>query len=462
MAHRYQLSLFIFRRDLRLFDNTALIAALQNSAKVIPIFILDPRQLENNPYRSDRCVQFMLESLLDLQQQLAAKKAQLYVLSGQAENKIEQLLNKYPIEAVYFNRDYTSFSVKRDAAIAHICEQRAINSHAFDDNLLTTPSFFLKKDGTPYRIFTPFYEHAKQFLIPLPRANHYRNYYTKSISIADTGQKLKRILSKFNAQLIIQGGRTAALKKLKHLKVLTDYAKERDYPAAEATSGLSPYHKFNNCSIRESYYAIKKNIKNSEAMLRELYWRDFFTLIGYYFPNIFEGAFQSKYNQIAWENNLAKFKAWCEGKTGFPIVDAGMRELNQTGLMHNRLRLITASFLVKDLHIDWHWGEQYFAQQLIDYDPAVNNGNWQWIASTGTDAQPYFRIFNPWLQQRKFDPQCQYIKKWLPELQNLDHKLIHQWYKIADPFKTSHYPKPIIDHKTEVAKTKKIYLKHTS
>ncbi len=218
-----------------------------------------------------------------------------------------------------------------------------------------------------------------------------------------------------------------------------------------------PHNKFGTVSIREVFHLVKKELSQNHPLIRQLYWRDFFTTIAWCYPHMFGHAFQRKFDQLPWNTSNADFKRWCAGMTGFPLVDAGMRQLNQTGFMHNRARLIVGSFLVKDLHIDWQWGEKYFAQHLIDYDPAVNNGNWQWIASTGCDHQPYFRIFNPWLQQKKFDPDCVYIKRWVPELRNKDPKIIHTWYNQKHP--ANGYPVPMLDHAKESIVTKELYKK---
>ncbi len=454
-ADKHSLTLFIFRRDLRLADNIGLIAALRDSVRVIPCFILDPAQCEKNPYKSPAAIQFMLESIEDLQDQLKAINKKLFLFCGDPKEIIEKIIKDKKINAIYLNHDYTPFGKKRDQTIAEICQHHQITLRAFHDALLNPPSATLKVDKTPYQVFSRFYEYVKKLPVIQPQKNTYDNYFNGFISFAEKNTIFEKILPKRQNNLVSQGGRTACLKKLKELKNLADYSNERDYPSKQSTTGLSPYLKFTNCSVREIYYAIKTNIIRSEAILRELYWRDFFTMIAFYFPHVFGHSFQKKYDNLKWENNSKKFIAWCSGKTGFPIVDAGMRELNQTGFMHNRVRLITASFLIKDLHIDWRWGEQYFAQHLIDYDPAVNNGNWQWVASTGTDAQPYFRIFNPWLQQKKFDPDCRYIKKWIPELSQIDKKVIHRWDTISQTL--INYPKPIINHSDEANATKSRY-----
>jgi len=299
-------------------------------------------------------------------------------------------------------------------------------------------------------VFTPFYRNASKFKVDLPIRNSRAHYYAKKVSFAKDHSLYAKILPKRREQQ--KGGRSAGLKILKKIGDFAKYAKERDFPEVEGTTHLSPHLKFTTCSPREIYHAMKEEFGAGSELIRSLYWRDFFTSIAFHFPAVFQGAFRLKFKGIRWSGSKRAFQKWCEGKTGFPIVDAGMREMNETGFMHNRVRMIVASFLVKDLRIDWRWGEKYFAQTLIDYDPAVNNGNWQWVASTGCDAQPYFRIFNPWAQGIKYDPDCVYIKHWVPELSNLSPKVIHAWYLEKNRDLCKAYPEPIVDH-TEEAKT---------
>ncbi|MCX7096429.1 MAG: deoxyribodipyrimidine photo-lyase [Methylococcales bacterium] len=443
MVKDYSRSLFIFRRDLRLHDNTALNLALQLSNQVLPCFIFDPRQIGAHPYQSKPALQFMLQALADLQQQLPAVGGKLCLYHGQADEVVQSLVGLYRLKAVFINRDYTPFSRQRDYELAQLCQQLGIALHVLPDALLTEPEQALKADQTPYKVFTAFYNNARQFPVALPLALTSHNFFCPSaefdlaqMGFPWTGPKPG----------VIQGGRTQALASLERLGDCKNYALTRDFPALAATSKLSAYLKFGVCSIREAYYAIFTQLGGEHALLRQLYWRDFFTHIAYHYPQVFGSPFLNKFAKLPWDNNRDYFQAWCDGKTGFPIVDAGMRELKATGFMHNRLRMIVASFLVKDLHISWRWGERYFAQNLVDYDPSVNNGNWQWAASTGCDAQPYFRIFNPWLQQQKFDPECHYIHRWLPELKAYPAKTIHQWGKspLVGP-----YPAPIVDHAYE-------------
>lgn len=426
----FEKTLFIFRRDLRVVDNTGLIAALNNSKLVIPCFIFTPEQIEKNPYRSDKCLQFMLECLEDLEDQLKKAEGKLYFFHGEPEEIVAKCVRDLEIDAVFVNQDYTPYSIRRDKKIESVCKKNKVEFRSHHDALLHEPEETLKADGKPYAVFTPYYRNASRLKVPKPQKTTKTNFYKKSIPFATDK------FPKTGEKTLIKGGRKEGLKLLSRIGKV-DY-KKRDFPAEEmGTSHLSPYLKFTVISPREAYHQISHN-----EIIRSLYWRDFFTHLAYFFPHVFGSSFHKKYDKIKWDSKGSNFKRWCEGKTGFPIVDAGMRELNATGLMHNRVRMIAASFLVKDLHIDWREGEKYFAQHLIDYDPAVNNGNWQWVASTGADAQPYFRVFNPWIQQKKFDPDCVYIKKWLPELKQASNEEIHEG-KASDP---------ILDHSKE-AKT---------
>ncbi len=455
MTKAYDLSLHIFRRDLRLEDNSALIEALHHSKTVIPCFIFDKRQLEANPYQGDHCVAFMAQSLQELAQDLQERHGRLYFFYGIAEKVIAELLTTLPINAVYVNRDYTPFSRARDENIATACAKKGAQFHAYADALLHEPEEVLKANREPYTIFTPAFNKAKLLSVPKPRKNTATNYYVAEITGQDE-HTLTKLLKKRRSSMLVKGGRKEAFDLLRSIKKLSDYADVRNIPAVHGTTRLSAHHKFGTVSIRETYASILKQQNAHHTLINELHWRDFFTHIGFHFPRVFSGAFHEVYDHIPWSKNEAYFRAWCEGRTGFPIVDAGMRELNITGFMHNRVRMIVASFLTKDLLIDWRRGEKYFAQMLTDYDPAVNNGNWQWAASTGCDAQPYFRIFNPWLQQEKFDPDCLYIKRFIPELVHLPPKVIHRWANSSDKLLTN-YPRPIVDHATQSAKAKLLY-----
>lgn len=442
MKKKFEKSLFLFRRDLRLEDNTGLIFALESSEIVIPAFIFTKEQIENNPFRSDHCLQFMIESLEDLQNQLKEKEGKLFFFKGKPEEIVDECIRKLNIDALIVNRDYTPYSIERDSKLENICNTRNIPFYSFNDVLLNPPEETLKKDGNPYTIFTPYFRNATKIKVLPPVPNKRKNYFHGSIPFAEG----KSTLPQKVAENGLIGGRSEALKILKKLHFFSEYDIKRNFPIEEYSTHLSPYLKFNVCSPREVYAAISHHLSSNHGLIRSLYWRDFFTSIAFFFPYVFKGAFHSKFDKIKWSNDKKAYKRWCEGSTGFPIVDAGMREMNKTGFMHNRARMIVASFLVKDLHIDWRWGEKYFAQTLIDYDPAVNNGNWQWSASTGCDAQPYFRIFNPWNQQKKFDPDCLYIKKWVPELCDFPSKAIHEWYEEKYHSESKKYPAPMTNH----------------
>lgn len=455
MSKRYQLALHIFRRDLRLHDNTALLEALKQSQQVIPCFIFDKRQIEMNDYKSDNCIQFMAQSLQELNAELHKKESRLFTFYGIAEDIVAQLITQNKIEAVFINRDYTPFSKSRDHKIADVCHQQQVDFHCYADALLHEPEQIVKSDKQPYTVFTHAYKKALQIPVQAPRKNMHDNYYRDHITLEDT-KTLTKLLQKNNPNLLVKGGRQEAIALLKRIHQLENYADIRNIPALNGTTKLSAHNKFGTVSIREVYAVIAKAFGTQHTLITELYWRDFFTHITYFYPRVLGSSFHEKYEAIKWSQNENKFRAWCEGRTGFPIVDAGMRELNTTGYMHNRVRMIVASFLTKDLHIDWRWGEKYFAQQLVDYDPAVNNGNWQWAASTGCDAQPYFRIFNPWLQQQKFDPECLYIKKWIPELATIPNKTIHELNTNLTKLMTN-YPDPIVDHGIESQKAKLSY-----
>ncbi len=450
----FSVSIHIFRRDLRLNDNTALMAALDKSERVVPVFIFDEKQLDN-PYRGHNSFEFMVNSLIELDQKLKAKGSQLYFFKGLTQEVISQLIEKLKPGALFFNRDYTPFSRKRDEAISKVCQKHNVELNVYADALLNEPEMVHKDDGKPYTVFTPFMKKARLNTISEPVHNLYPNYYNQKIDVPASFHSPKSLIKSHNQNLLVKGGRTEGLKLLEQVETMGDYETRRELPSVQGTSLLSAHHKFGTVSIRETYQKLVSYFEKQHPMVNELYWRDFFTHIVWHFPRVLGNAFREKYDKIEWSHNEQKFERWCKGETGFPIVDAGMRELVTTGYMHNRVRMIVASFLTKDLHIDWRWGERFFANHLTDYDPAVNNGNWQWGASTGCDAQPYFRIFNPWSQQRRFDSECKYIKKWLPELKHLSAQQIHNIEK--EDCTAGKYPRPIIEHKTEALNAKMIF-----
>jgi len=463
MGNRFHdLSIFIFRRDLRLTDNTGLLAALASSETVIPVFIFDPRQVgSENTFRSSNAIQFMIEALQHLDESLKKRGSKLYVWHGLTHEVTDQLLASTGADAVYVNRDYTPFSRMRDQRIDEICRSYGAYVYSYHDILLHEPEEIETKSGGPYQVFTPFYKNARERTILEPKRNTYRNFYSTHISIdadeIDIHNELTsdgRILTDTNADILTHGDRSIATRTLNSLQQFADYPEERDYPYIDTTH-LSAHHKFGTISVRETFHATRDFFGYDNVMTQQLFWRDFYTHIAYNFSHVFGNAFRHKYDGIEWDEDEELFEKWCNGMTGFPIVDAGMRQLNTIGFMHNRVRMIVASFLTKDLHISWQKGEKYFAQHLVDYDPSVNNGNWQWVASTGSDAQPYFRVFNPWTQQEKYDKDCVYIKQWVPELHDLKPHDIHRWYKRKEP--RNGYPLPCVDHKKERTEAKKRY-----
>jgi len=457
----FKKSLFIFRRDLRIDDNLAFLEAAKNSEIIIPCFIFDPVQVGGkNRYKSANAVQFMIESLKDLNDCLKKRGGALYFFYGSPEKIVKKLLNECSLDAVFVNHDYTPFSKKRDARIQRVCEKNNSAFNAYHDALLCSPEQVLKKDGSPYTIFTPFFKRALQNTIAHPRKLPAAHFYAKKISGSLNLKAIDTMLPNTNPSLFTHGGARKALTILKKIKIFSHYAIEKDFPALQKTTGLSAHLKFGTISVRQVYWAIANAFNKNHPLVRQLYWRDFFTHIAHFFPHVFGASFHKKYATVSWLNDKKMFHAWCEGKTGFPLVDAGMRQLNKTGFMHNRVRMIVASFLTKDLHIDWRWGERYFATKLVDYDPAVNNGNWQWAASTGCDAQPYFRIFNPWLQQKRFDKEAVYIKKWLPELVSVAAIDLHRWPKSCSQYPFISYPSPVVDHNKESQKAKKLFEKN--
>ena len=443
----YKKTLFIFRRDLRIEDNIGLIESLQNSEEVIPCFIYDEniiKKLKDSKFRWN----FLNESLVDLDNELKKKGTSLQILEGKPEKIIDNMIKKYNLNAIFLNTDFTNYAQRRDEKIFQICKKNKISFHSTLDFLLHNPNEIKTNEGSPYTIYSFFYKKARQFPIKKIIKNIQKNYSNEVIS----DNEIKKSEIKNNK---IIGGRKEALKILKDLDKFRDYDKVRDFPGLNQTTMLSAHNKFGTISVREVHKEIKEVLGSNHTIMGEIYWREFFSHILFHFPYAQKTTFRKKFQKIPWSKSKESFKKWSEGETGFPIVDAGMRQLNQTGFMHNRVRMVVASFLTKDLHMDWKLGEKYFEEKLIDHDPAVNSGNWQWAASTGCDSVPYFRIFNPWRQQERFDLNCDYIKKWIPELEKVEPKIIHKlWEKFPEDLE---YPKPMLIHKIEAEKTKLIF-----
>ncbi len=415
-----------FRRDLRLQDNAALYHALKENNQVLCFFIFDSTILNKLDDKADRRVDFIHQSLLTLKGQLENLGSSLLVHHG---NPVEIYKNLKP-KAVYTNHDYEPYALQRDESIRRLLEAKGIVFKTYKDQVIFEKKEVLKDDGKPYTVFTPYSRKWKAKL---------NAFYLKSYPV----EKYHDHFQKTNAlpMLSLQEigfTKTDALFPERIIKqsIIDKYDVQRNFPAIRGTTQLSIHLRFGTVSIRKlAQVAVKK----SEVWLNELIWRDFYQMILWHYPQVETKAFKPAYDTIQWRNDESEFKKWCEGKTGYPIVDAGMRELNNTGFMHNRVRMIVASFLTKHLLIDWRWGEAYFAKKLLDFDLAANNGGWQWAASSGCDAAPYFRVFNPQLQTEKFDPEFVYIKKWIPELE------------------TKQYPLPIVEHKLARERVLKVY-----
>ena len=400
-----EINIFLFRRDFRIVDNLALNKLIEECGNkgIYPMFIFNPKQIyaKNNQYFSNNCVQFMIESLDSLDQHIDVN-----YYEGDDIEVLTKLSKKYKINSIAYNKDYSPFAIKRDSIIEAWAKSKEIRIITAEDYTLYPMGTIQNNKNEPYQVFTPFYKKSLLIKVKAPEPPIVKHINVIGIKNIKKFDKHKYYV--VNDDLAVRGGRENALERFKN--IMTDYAKVRDYPALDKTTKLSAYIKFGCVSIREVYF----NYNKVKELQRELVWREFYANILYYFPYVLGNSFKEKYDNIEWTNNKEWFKKWCQGKTGYAMVDAGMSQLNKTGWMHNRLRMITAMFLTKDLLIDWRWGEKYFATKLVDYDPASNNGGWQWSASTGTDAQPYFRIFNPELQLKRYDKDYEYIRTWIP------------------------------------------------
>lgn len=462
-------AVFIFRRDLRVEDNTALLSCLETHEKVYPIFVFSPEQIKPNEYRSEKAVQFMIESLFDLYESIRFQTYYGDIL--QILNKMKTKLNDFD---VYINRDYSPYSVQRDTKIFKWCSKHDVEMYGVDDVLLNDLRdgvFKIENEAdlkwnpsSPHKIyqkFTPYYNlvirEAKTIREPMFQekiTTWIREKIGKNI-ITSESIKLEDAYYKFcmpTDKIVVNGGRKTGFPMFRKRLIsgdFGDYTKNHNNLTYKTTI-LSPYLKFGCISVREVFAMVKSKYGIRHDIIRQLVWRDFYYRIIFAFPHVLGGqigkkneALKPRYDGIMWERNNKWLEAWKRGETGFPIVDACMRELMETGYMHNRGRLIVSSFLVKTMGIDWREGEKWFASQLVDHDNAANNQNWQWTAGSGADSQPYFRIFNPWLQSEKFDPTCEYIKQWIPQLADVEPKIIHRWYKHGNK---SIYELPILDY----------------
>ena len=444
----YKKSIFIFHRDFRLNDNTGLIQALKESEEVLPIFIFDQRQVVKNPYKSNNSVQFMIESLEDLDKQLREKDSRLYYFFGLTHKVLERLLKKYPAQAVYSNMDYTKFAKLRDKQVKSVCTSNNIELFLPEDYLLQPIGSITTGSDNVYSKFTPYFNKVRKVNVNEVISNKRSNYINKSLKIV--GELSPNSIHKYytlNENILELGGRKYAQKILNGIVEHKNYNKDRNDPNIRTTH-LSAYIKFGCVSIREVYWEFHNKLGNGNDLIKQLYWREFYFNVGHGYPWVYDSkSLKPKYDQIKWFGKNEWLSKWKDGKTGYPIVDAGMRQMNTTGFMHNRLRLITSNFLIKVLGIDWREGEKYFAQKLYDYDWRVNNGNWQWGSGGGSDSQPYFRVFNPWTQGKVHDPDAVYIKKWIPELEDVPAEKIHQWGKYFAEYSKIDYPPPMVDYK---------------
>lgn len=424
------ISIHWFRRDLRLSDNAALYHALNSGNKVQCVFIFDTKILDQLENRSDARVHFIHESLKKLDQELRGLGSSLLVLNGDPEQIWPKLAEQFAIASIFANHDYEPYGMARDERIHHWASSKNIAFKTFKDCVIFERNEVLKDDGSPYTVFTPYSRKWKVklndfYLKSYPTEKYFSNFSSLNAEPLPSLQDIGFEPSSLTFPAVEPNE-----------QFIKEYDKNRNYPSLDATTRMSIHLRFGTVSPRKlASLAFKLN----ETYLNELIWRDFYQMILAHFPHVVNDPFKKNYERIAWRNNEEEFTAWCEGRTGYPIVDAGMRELNETGFMHNRVRMITASFLTKHLLIDWRWGEAYFAEKLLDFELASNNGGWQWAAGCGTDAAPYFRIFSPSEQTKKFDPKLQYIRKWVPEFESLN------------------YPRPIVDHAFARDRCLKIY-----
>ncbi len=424
IATNEKIVLFWFRRDLRLEDNHGLNQALKSGYPVLPLFIFDEHIIDELK-QDDPRLNFIYDSLAAIHAELKSHSSGLLCIKGKPKEIWNRLTEEYDIHAAYTNEDYEPYAIQRDKNVTDLLQLKNISFHSFKDQVIFEKDEVIKQDGHPYTVYTPYknkwLEKFHDGMLKDFKVDAWNAYLKISIDFPtrnDLG------ISKSSIEVLSY-----------NLSVVSDYENTRNIPAIQGTSSLSPHLRFGTVSIREM---VSKAQSNS-TFLSELIWREFFMQILYHFPKVVDHNFKQKYDGIQWRNNEAEFEKWKKGETGYPIVDAGMRELNATGYMHNRVRMITAGFLCKHLLIDWRWGEAYFAEKLLDYELSANNGNWQWSAGTGCDAAPYFRIFNPTEQVKKFDPELKYIRKWVTDLDDLT------------------YPLPIVEHKFARERALKVY-----
>jgi deoxyribodipyrimidine photo-lyase len=414
------MNIFWFRRDLRLEDNCGLYKALKAGEKVIPIFIFDKDIIKKLP-NNDARVSFIHQELENINKQLKELGSAISIYLGTPKDVFNSLSEKYTIDSVFCNHDYEPYAIKRDLEIKEFLLTKNISFKTYKDQVIFERNEIIKKDGTPYKVYTPY---SKKWM---------ENFQLKGIHFFPSEENLINLIKNNHGPFLTLeeiGFKKSSIKVTSYkvsTKLIDTYEETRNFPAKDSTSKLGTHLRFGTVSIRKMVDKASKS--NNITFLKELIWREFFMQILWHFPHTIKDSFKPKYDRIIWLNNEENFESWCKGKTGYPLVDAGMRELNKTGFMHNRVRMLVGSFLCKHLLIDWRWGEAYFAEKLHDYEQSSNVGNWQWVAGSGVDASPYFRIFNPTTQIQKFDKNMDYIKKWVPEFQELT------------------YPTPIVEHK---------------
>lgn len=417
-----KINIFWFRRDLRLNDNRGLHYCNEADLPFLPIFIFDTAILNKLEDKADARVQFIHNTLATIKEKLQNKGSDLRIYYGDIEEIWEKITQEFSIQGVYTNEDYEPSAIKRDFKVEKLLKKKGITFHSYKDQCIFAKEDILKKDGNPYTVYTPYKNAWLSHLTPKDLAS------IKAPHIEKKCLKLKKqkmiTLQKMGFQKTEVSNQVRSIKR----KIINEYKGKRDFPGLDATSYLGLHLRFGTVSVRKCAQIAFHS--EDHTWLSELIWREFFMQILYHFPHVEKKSFKEKYDGIKWINNKKEFKKWCEGKTGYPLVDAGMRQLNETGFMHNRVRMVAASFLIKHLLIDWRLGEKYFAKKLLDFDLSANNGNWQWVAGCGCDAAPYFRIFNPQTQLEKFDPDLIYVKKWVSE------------------FGTDQYPEPMVGHKS--------------
>ena len=421
-----KINIFWFRRDLRLEDNCGLYHALKSGLPVLPIFIFDRNILDKLEDKRDARVNFIHDAVQKLQDELKNLRSSILTYYNTPEEVFSELFTEYKVNTVFANHDFEPYAIERDEKIKVLSNQNGIEFKSYKDHVIFEKGEVIKDNGSPYTVFTPYSNKWKEKL-----SDFYLSTYPSSAYSANFVRQPVRELPSL-ASMNFEVPDNIFPPKLIDNSVLKNYGLQRDFPGQDGTSRLGIHLRFGTISIR-ALASLAKEM--NPTFLNELIWRDFYQAILWHFPRVGAGrSFKPAYDNIQWRNNEEEFAVWCKGKTGYPIVDAGMRQLNETGFMHNRVRMIVASFLTKDLLIDWRWGETYFASKLLDYELASNNGGWQWAAGSGCDAAPYFRIFNPYLQTKKFDKDLSYVKKWAPD------------------FEEFNYPKPIVDH--EFARTR--------